>query len=460
MEQPICRGEGDSVNRTLIRAILFLSMALTACGGPTEEPMRVVLISLDTLRYDKLPATVDGPTAMPLTHARARRGLQFEHFYTATSATQPSHASMFTGLHPWEHGVTRNGIPLADDFRTVAQVLEESGFETRAVEASFPLTRRFGFAAGFGEFEQDFDQRLGSGRRWEGEWKVPGAQFFSRGDHISDRAIEQIDRATGAKQFFWFHYFDPHAPYGSSLGGTIRSKEIIAGRRQSEALAQELLERAREGYAADVSYLDSELDRLFTRLERDADEIPTHIIVVADHGESFGEGGVLAHGTRVSEEQLHVPAFIISPSLAPVLRSDVAGSIDIAHTMLSLAGVEATDALGNGRDLTRPTTAKTRAFAMRKTFHGSAMEEERLDGKVHVLRGRLFCEINADGKMVRGNSEGLLPLEVAGDSLEPADRDRILDRFRVFEEMLGSVTPGGPLDGETEEALKALGYVE
>ena len=114
-----------------------------------------MLITLDTLRADGL-----APRLMPRTAAFADRGLRFERAYAATATTQPTHATLFTGLHPWEHGLTRNGRVLAAGFDTLAERLRAAGFETAAVVASFPLERRFGFAQGFDSYEQEFRHPL------------------------------------------------------------------------------------------------------------------------------------------------------------------------------------------------------------------------------------------------------------------------------------------------------------
>ncbi|HUF78425.1 MAG TPA: sulfatase-like hydrolase/transferase, partial [Thermoanaerobaculia bacterium] len=94
-----------------VRALIGLTILVTlgACRDP--QPVRVVLVTLDTLRYDSLvPAEGEGAeSAMPRLLERSRAGVRFERFYAATSITQPSHASMLTALHPWEHGVVSNG---------------------------------------------------------------------------------------------------------------------------------------------------------------------------------------------------------------------------------------------------------------------------------------------------------------------------------------------------------------
>ncbi|HSL81253.1 MAG TPA: sulfatase-like hydrolase/transferase, partial [Thermoanaerobaculia bacterium] len=219
-------------------------LLLASCREPL--PVRVVVVTLDTLRYDALDpdrapdgaAADGGESSMPLLLARAREGALFERFYAATSVTQPSHASMFTALHPWEHGVVSNGQVLDERFDTVAEVLRGEGFATAAVVASFPVAARFGFAQGFDSFDDRFTEGRLPRRRWEGH-AVTGA-FYSLADTVTERALMHLgspgrDPETGRPrdQFLWVHYFDPHDPYGDTGGGP--SHPLRAARRAIEA---------------------------------------------------------------------------------------------------------------------------------------------------------------------------------------------------------------------------------
>jgi arylsulfatase A-like enzyme len=276
--------------------------------------VRIVLITLDTLRFDYFDAGPDGKPAMPLTLAHARRGLIFERFYTSSPVTQPSHATLFTGLQPWEHGITRNGLVLSDRFPSIVEIFREHGFETQAVIASFPLASRFGFARGFDKFYEDFGEMFMKGLDvWEGDWEIPGGEFFSMGDSITEQAMKALNQAKADRQFFWFHYFDPHSPYGSSQGQSINKFDIFKETFQHSPpggpMVKKYVARAKRLYAKDVAYMDAALAHLLNRLETDSGRFETHIFVVSDHGESFGEGGSLAHGFRLSEEQIRVPAF-------------------------------------------------------------------------------------------------------------------------------------------------------
>ena len=133
-------------------------LALLACGGEpprAEGPpaRRLVLITVDTLRADAIEG--ERP-AMPRLAARADAAARFVDSWTSTSTTQPTHASLFPGKHPWEHGVVRNGMPLAPEQLTLAEQLGEAGWQTSAVVASFPLARRYGLDQGFEVYVDEF----------------------------------------------------------------------------------------------------------------------------------------------------------------------------------------------------------------------------------------------------------------------------------------------------------------
>jgi len=435
-----------------LAAAVLAAHLLVGCGAPDAGKTRIVLITLDTLRYDGVFPEAGGADAMPRLRARAEAGTRFSRFYAATSVTQPTHATMFTALHPWEHGITRNGMVLPDEYETLAEVLRAAGFETRAVVASFPLERRFGFAQGFDRFTAEFTH--GGLYEWE-RAEVPAGRFFSLADTVTAHAVEALDAARGDRQFFWIHYFDPHSPYGVTRGESLGQNSIMAALDAGSATAEQLLERARYLYASDLTFLDAALERLFERLDAQAREFRTHVFVVSDHGESFGEGGSLAHGYRVTDVEIHVPAFALSPALAPGLREDVAGAIDVAPTLLALAGLGArADALG-GRDLSRRPGGGAQVWGMRKTWADGVPSERRIDGRVYRLPDYVFFAVDALGEVYRGNAGGLLATPAAA---EPHQVEGLVARFAAFAAQLRAAQPAPELDPETEAALEALGY--
>jgi arylsulfatase A-like enzyme len=410
----------------------------------------VVLITLDTLRYDALAGAPGRPSAMPLTLARARRGAFFERFFSATSSTQPTHASLFTGLHPWQHGLTRNGATLGQEHTTVAEALRAAGFSTAAAVGAFPVARRFGFGQGFDVYDEDLTEEKPP-PAWDAQADAED-RYYRLAEKVTRAAEAQLDAARGERQFFWFHYFDAHGPYGDTVAGTpLRPQDLLGLAQQGVDLGEQVA-RARELYEADARSLDGWLERLFQRLDRDAHAYETHVIVTADHGESFGEDGSLAHGRRLTPGQIHVPFFIVSPRVPSGARRDVAGSVDVPRTIYRLAGVEAA---APGRDLLVPVAGGA-AFGMRRRFTGTQVER-RLDGREHRLDFDLFYAVGPDGLIHAGNRHQILAEEGGGG--EPPAAAPLQTLFTAFERQLEGAERPGTRDPEVERALKALGYV-
>jgi hypothetical protein len=284
--------------------------------------------------------------------------------------------------------------------------------------------------------------------------KRSGRDFYSLASTITDRALEFLDGAQSERQFLWIHYFDPHDPCSDAVAAeTLGPQEILAQARERDSDVDEMLSRARELYAADCEYLDAQLDRLLQRLQRDEDRIATHVMITADHGESFGEDGSVGHGSRLTPAQIHVPTLIRSPLVAPGVRTDVAGSHDLAATLLALAGVE--EHTFHGRDLTKAPRAPGRASGARRYSRG-ALRTGRIDGREDDWEGVLFYVVDADGALHRGNSSRLMA--VPGEAPPAQERASELTRlFTQFERQLARRGGDPPLDPELEAAPSSSG---
>ncbi len=442
-------------------ATLLLAGSLS-CSKLGQRDVRIVIVTLDTLRYDSLPASGEEPPRMPKVAEWAEQATRFVHCFSATSTTQPTHASMFTGLHPWQHGVTRNGQKLVEERETIAELLQAAGFSTKAVVASFPVSKASGLDQGFELFVDELDRGKVQTEYLEAAdaegSKAPAkkASLYTLAENVTRRALDALDETEGPRQFFWFHYFDAHDPYGDT-GGQRRGAKFalrIAERGQDPTAA---LRKARELYDLDVASLDHWLRILLDRIDRDADEIETHVLLVSDHGESFGEDGSVAHGSRLTPSMIRVPCVIRSPKLEPGTRADAAGSTDIFATLMSLASLD--PIAERGRDLRSPDP-NARVFGMRRVY-SAGQSVRRLDGKRYPVGHPWFYTVLREGVLIRGNSEKIeLPAEGKPDLLSAAAEDRIKKLFEVFELELEGNFRQEELDEETLKALEALGYVQ
>ncbi|MFT7462120.1 MAG: arylsulfatase A-like enzyme [Pseudohongiellaceae bacterium] len=446
---------------SLLKSLAFMAVVGLVPGCSAEQSdqsgiapaERLVLVTIDTLRYDRF----GGPqSVMPRLAEAAKAGLSFEKCFAVTPVTQPTHATLLTGLQPWEHGVTRNGQVLSSAFETLAERLSTEGFATGAVVASFPLEHRFGFARGFDTFVDEFTEaRPKKTVRWDGikpDWK----HFYSLADEVGAQALQLIEQLPPGRQFLWVHFYDPHSPYGDSRRDgkpTLTTKQLgYAAQDEDLEKLGKALEIGESLYDSDVSAVDRALGKILDRLASDG--IKTHVVVTADHGESFGADGSFGHGDRVTVDQLHVPLVVISPDVEAGVRSEVCGTLDIHRTLLSLVGLsEAERGAGRGRarDLLQPAQGTSSALGMRRTYLQDT-EEVRADGSTVSLSGTRFYWAQGDS-LFAGNSA-----EIDGPDNEALAQD-LRRAFGVFEAQLESGMAADLTDDDTRAALKELGYV-
>jgi arylsulfatase A-like enzyme len=420
-------------------------------------PQRIAVVTVDTLRFDGFTSDT-----MPLTHELMAAGHVFTRSYSATSTTQPTHATLFTGLHPWEHGVTRNGLILDEDLEMLPEVLQRRGYWTSAIVASFPLDSVFGYHRGFDAFDDNME--VGFSTKWSGQ-EVEDGRFYCLAESVAGRARAAIDAAPAGPQFFWFHFFDPHGPYGDTVSvqgeGTLSVKAIRKAHRSDPSTYSEVLAEARALYDRDIVELDQHLAQVIQALMAD-ENFETTVILTSDHGESFAEDSSLGHGTRVTSPQVHVPLAIHSPArLGPDSseRTDVAGTIDIAATVAAIAGLE--DFATGGRDLaapgaSRPDARSSAAFGMRRIRADDGVES-RLDGSSHLQSEALFYAVH-QGLLVAGDDQEIWLADDPGSNASIPDRDKLKALFAKFHSSVIS-TGADELDTDAaRDALKALGY--
>ncbi len=277
----------------------------------------VLFISIDTLRADVL-GSYGGRALTPNLDRLAAHGARFTFAHSHAVVTRASHASMLTGLYPYEHGVRDNtGYQLSPDQPTAATRLKALGFATGGFIGGFPLDHRFGLAHGF----DVYDDRVG---------EIGSQVDFALPDRPADQvvrpALDWIHKQSG-KWFAFVHCYDPHAPY----------------RPPAEWMAK----FPSEPYLGEVSWTDFALGPLLDALA--AQPRPTLVIVTADHGEGLGDHGELTHSLFAYESTLHVPLIIAEVGGSPVSRGVTIDTpvrhIDLVPTMLDAVGAPADPSL-------------------------------------------------------------------------------------------------------------------
>jgi arylsulfatase A-like enzyme/Tfp pilus assembly protein PilF len=297
--------------------MLLCALLLSASGRAQSRggAPNILLITVDTLRADRLGCYGSQSVATPAMDGLARDGVVFERALSQVPLTFPSHAAILTGTYPAYNGVQDfTSPPLGPEFRTVAESLRANGYATGAVVSSFVLDRSWGMARGFDFYDDAF----------------PGTSFFEKDPALVERpAKESVDHAlawlerTRRRPFFlWLHLYDPHSPY--------RPPEPFRAQYQGRL------------YDGEVAYADHELGRLLAWLKGRGLYAGTLIVLVSDHGESLGEHGEREHGFFIYNSTTHVP-LIVKPAAGSRMRSgrraDPVETIAVAPTLLEMAGV-------------------------------------------------------------------------------------------------------------------------
>ncbi len=291
----------------LILLQLTLSMVLISRSGKN-----ILLITIDTLRYDRLSIYDDKFVKTPNIDGLAKKGSIFEKAFAHTPITLPSHANILTGTTPLYHGISDNNrFRLDEKFLTLAEHLKKNGYKTAAFTASFVLNEYF-------KLNQGFDLYNG-----------PEKSNELIAEEIIKPSVKWI-RENEGPWFLWIHVWDPHTPYSPP--------EPFKTRFSSDL------------YSGEVAYTDSQLGVLFNYLESARLMKDTSIIITGDHGEALGDHGEREHGYFAYNETIHIPLIIYDHSLRRSRVNKNVSHIDIFPTVCDLAGVT-TPAHVQGRTL-------------------------------------------------------------------------------------------------------------
>ncbi|HLA76834.1 MAG TPA: sulfatase-like hydrolase/transferase [Vicinamibacteria bacterium] len=289
--------------------LLLLTVAATSCRAPGPPP-NVILVSIDTLRADRLGCYGASGAETPAIDGLARQGVLFRHAYASLPLTLPSHATMLTGLEPVAHGLVDNGMSTANlGAPTLGERLSQAGYDTGAFVAAFVLNRIFGLDRGFSNYDD--------GPPEETELSGLFTRVADARERV-DQALAWLGRTRSSPFFLWLHLYDVHAPH-----------------EPPPAFRQRF---AANPYDGEVAYVDSQVSRLLSFLKSRGLERNTLLVLTSDHGESLGEHSEETHGLFVYDATLRVPLIMRLPGRLPAGRviDSPAALADLSPTILDL----------------------------------------------------------------------------------------------------------------------------
>jgi arylsulfatase A-like enzyme/tetratricopeptide (TPR) repeat protein len=332
-------------NDTLSR-LAYFSLAILACFAGNAQPSTpVILISVDTLRADRLGCYQTGRQQTPHIDALAKDGMLFSQVSSLVPLTLPSHAALFASTYPFANGVQDNGVPLATTAITLATVLKSSGYRTAAFVGGFVLDRRFGLSRGFDVYDSPFDLH-NKNVTDVGELKRSGAQ-------VAAAAMRWLEHNSNAPFFLFLHLYDLHTPYDLPKDPSLR--------------------RGETGYEAELVYVDRVVGDFLGFLDRRELGIRALVVFTSDHGEGLEDHGETTHGYFIYQSTLHVPLVIRWPAGAkrrPETRVDEPASLlDVAPTILDAIGL--------------PQPAEMRGRSLVRAGNGEEIYSESLYARNH-----------------------------------------------------------------------------
>lgn len=459
---------------------LFLSLCgSTGCMQP-DGPPNILLVTIDTLRADHLAFYGYERSTMPHLEAWLDQAALFERCYSPLPLTDPSLASIFTGLYPLRHRVRHVGRRLPESFTSLTQILQANGYETAAFVSRQGLLDNGQFDRGFefGNFRGG-DAGGMTGPRAEAEIQQRRAR------DVTAEALAWLDRPTSGKPFFlWLHYFDPHAfydppePFRSTFEPD-REMETPANLRSWWGSVNNLGETLAR-YDGEILTTDHYLDQVIRKLKKHGQWDRTLFVLTSDHGESLGEHGHLDHGEWLYDEQIHVPLVMRYPGVIPAGAriNDLVTLMDIAPSIIEISGIEGEDVADfldhmdgvSLASLLRGVDAPSRHIFLESENCPEEKFSERkapdmicfpagVEGKARAYRGDRF-------KLIVSPRRSGRHYELYDLASDPGELENLADHHpslvRKLESALDTHFKGRPIaeeiDLEMVEQLKALGY--
>jgi arylsulfatase A-like enzyme len=466
-----------------------LAVLALGCSSPAATQRTVLLISWDTTRADglssyadELPWRSDDPLApapsTPVADGLAADGVRFQWALSPAPTTLSAHTAAFSGLDSHGHRVVRNGFALPRGLDLLAPRLQAAGWDTIGVVGAYALEARTGIGQGF--------------RQWV-DHREPGtkAEYYVRGEQVVDHALQAVDQRTDAERnkplFLFVHLYDVHMPwltadaatrarfvdptYQGKVDGGPPSIGFLYRQATARTLSDADARQARALYLSQVAWADMLTGRLIDGLRERGLLDQALIGLMSDHGEVLDadpdQAFAYSHGFDVDLDALHVPLILSGtgdwegrPPAGQVVAEPVRLQ-DLGSTLLGRLGMPT--ALGQGRDLAAawdgrgllPATLFAEAQMPHATTSATSWNNLPLERGV-LMDGLLLL------RPMGGRPDQLYRMDNEQTPL-PADGD-VLSRMGAALTAWDATAPAhrsnASVDAESQEALKALGYVD
>lgn len=317
-----------------VRPTLYRSTTAPPKRPPQRVDANVVLVFLDGANALRMSASTT-----PVLDGLAREALVYETAVSQAVYTIASIGSVLTSQYPERHQSVTFADKLGDDVVTFPALLSANGYRTAGFSGNAVASKTFGLDRGYEEFFQI----------WERD------DYTGHGESVLDAFRDWLGRVGDDRFFAYVHFREPHfpynppAPFDTQFGASELFPEGMADWGVVEAMnsdaaagvppSEEVVERVRALYEGNFAYVDDLVGQLIRCLEDRGIVENTVLIVTADHGEALFEHGYIGHNTQLYEESVRVPLLVKLPGRAPRRVEDLVELIDVAPTILELAGI-------------------------------------------------------------------------------------------------------------------------
>jgi len=324
-----------------LRLGLLLCLCLCVACGEGKPRLNLLLIGVDTLRHDHLGCYGYDRNTTPYIDDLAAGGVLFENVVAPSPWTLPSFATVFTSLHPTQHGADGSRSVLRESVPTLASILQANGYATGAVVNAPYLKGHHGVNRGFDHYHMT-----------PPEGRVA--------DGTTSDALAWIDENSNRPFFMFAHYFDPHIPYSPpapydtvfypAYAGRIRSPYNPKGLPrfrdrnfdQMESLSDADWNQIRSLYDGEIAFTDKAVGDLLRGLRERGLTDNTLIVFLSDHGEEFFEHHGFEHGHSLYDELIRVPMIFSLKGVLPAGQriARQVRLLDVQPTILEMLGIE------------------------------------------------------------------------------------------------------------------------